>query len=58
MCIRDSMWIVRGSSKTFDVHARAADCLGERLEVRRRGDDAQLLLGNDVSRRRQSERQD
>jgi len=52
------MRIVRGSSKTFDVDARAADRLGERLEVRRRGDDAQLLLGNDVSRRRQSERQD
>ena len=55
----DDVRIVLRRGEAFDFHARATNRLSERLEVRRRRDDAQLLLREDVSwRRRKSERQD
>ena len=40
----DRMRILLGRGEALDFDARAADRLGERLQVRRGGDDAQLLL--------------
>ncbi len=40
----DGVRILLGRSEALDFDARAADRLDERLQVRRRRDDAQLLL--------------
>ena len=53
------MRVLLGRGEALDFDARAADRLGERLQVRRGGDDAELLLCEDVSRRRrEDERQE